>query len=136
VQVYATDLKASLAGVPEHVLAEHGAVSPQTAEALATGVRERLGATWGVGVTGVAGPDEQEGVAVGTVHLAVAGRRGSRDHGAPARRPPAGPPAGGHHGAGPAAPTAPAGTARPGVGVPLRADATVRSAAGGQAGRE
>ena len=78
VQVYATDLKASLAGVPEQVLAEHGAVSPQTAEALATGVRERLGATWGVGVTGVAGPDEQEGVAVGTVHLAVAGPEGVR----------------------------------------------------------
>ncbi len=71
--VYATDLKASLAGVPEVVLAEHGAVSEQTAAALASGARDRLGATYGLGVTGVAGPDEQEGKPVGTVHVAVAG---------------------------------------------------------------
>jgi nicotinamide-nucleotide amidase len=78
VQVYATDLKARLAGVPEQVLAEHGAVSRPTAEALASGVRERLEATYGVGVTGVAGPDEQEGKPPGTVHLAVAGPDGVR----------------------------------------------------------
>jgi nicotinamide-nucleotide amidase len=77
-QVYATDLKSRLAGVPASVLAEHGAVSAQTAEALAAGVRERLDATYGVGVTGVAGPDEQEGKPPGTVHLAVAGPEGVR----------------------------------------------------------
>ena len=77
-QVYATDLKASLAGVPEPVLREHGAVSAPTAEALAAGVRERLRATYGVGVTGVAGPSEQEGKPAGTVHLAVAGPDGAR----------------------------------------------------------
>lgn len=76
--VYATDLKASLAGVPGDVLDEHGAVSTQTAEALATGCRERLGVTYGIGVTGVAGPDEQEGKPVGTVHVAVAGPDGVR----------------------------------------------------------
>ena len=78
VQVYATDLKARLAGVPEAVLDAHGAVSAQTAEALATGVRERLSATYGVAVTGVAGPDQQEGKPAGTVHLAVAGPAGMR----------------------------------------------------------
>lgn len=77
-QVYATDLKATLAGVPAAVLDEHGAVSPQTAEALATGVRERLSATYGLGVTGVAGPDEQEGKPAGTLHVAVAGPSGVR----------------------------------------------------------
>ena len=77
-EVYATDLKARLAGVPDAVLEEHGAVSPQTAEALATGARDRLGATYGVGVTGVAGPDEQEGKPAGTVHVAVAGPCGVR----------------------------------------------------------
>lgn len=77
-QVYATDLKASLAGVPADVLEQHGAVSEQTAAALAVGVRERLGATYGLGVTGVAGPDEQEGKQVGTVHVAVAGPDGVR----------------------------------------------------------
>lgn len=71
--VYATDLKAVLAGVPEQVLASYGAVSPETAQALAQGARERLGADWGIGITGVAGPDEQEGQPVGTVHVAVTG---------------------------------------------------------------
>jgi nicotinamide-nucleotide amidase len=72
VQVYATDLKVTLAGVPESLLAEHGAVSAVTAEALATGVRSRLGASYGLALTGVAGPDEQEGHPVGTVFAAVA----------------------------------------------------------------
>jgi nicotinamide-nucleotide amidase len=75
--VYATDLKASLAGVPEQLLAERGAVDPDVAAALASGARERLGASWGVGVTGVAGPDPQDGMAVGTVFVAVAGPDGS-----------------------------------------------------------
>ena len=76
VQVYATDLKAQLAGVPEQVLAEHGAVSAETASAMADGVRQALGAGWGLGLTGVAGPDPQEGHPPGTVHLAVAGPDG------------------------------------------------------------
>jgi nicotinamide-nucleotide amidase len=71
--VYATDLKETLAGVPGPLLASVGAVAAETAAALATGARERLGATWGVGVTGVAGPSEQDGQPVGTVHLAVSG---------------------------------------------------------------
>ena len=73
VVVYATDLKESLADVPGPLLASVGAVSPETAGALASGARERLGATYGIGVTGVAGPSEQEGQPVGTVHLAVSG---------------------------------------------------------------
>ena len=77
-QVYATELKASLAGVPEEVLDRHGAVSARTAAALAQGARERLGATYGIGVTGVAGPDPQEDQPVGTVHVALAGPGGLR----------------------------------------------------------
>lgn len=71
--VYATELKESLAGVPRPLLEAVGAVAPETAAALAAGARERLGATYGVGVTGVAGPTLQEGHPVGTVHLAVSG---------------------------------------------------------------
>lgn len=71
--VYATDLKASLAGVDASLLAARGAVDPDVAAALATGARQRLGATWGIGVTGVAGPEPQDGQPVGTVDLAVAG---------------------------------------------------------------
>lgn len=73
VVVYATDLKATLAGVPEDLLAAVGPVHPDTAAALATGVRERLGATYGLATTGVAGPDPQAGVAAGTVYVAAAG---------------------------------------------------------------
>jgi nicotinamide-nucleotide amidase len=71
--VYATDLKATLVGVPQPVLDAHGAVSPQTAAALAEGVRERCTATWGVGLTGVAGPDPADGYGPGTVYLGIAG---------------------------------------------------------------
>lgn len=73
VVVYATDLKATLAGVPADLLADVGPVHPDTAAALATGVRERLGATYGLATTGVAGPDPQAGVEAGTVYVAVAG---------------------------------------------------------------
>jgi nicotinamide-nucleotide amidase len=71
--VYATELKALLAGVPAELLAERGAVDPDVARALAVGARERLGATYGLGVTGVAGPEPQDGKPVGTVWAALAG---------------------------------------------------------------
>jgi nicotinamide-nucleotide amidase len=54
--VYATDLKATLADVPQRLLAERGPVDRDVAVALARGARARLRATVGVGVTGVAGP--------------------------------------------------------------------------------
>jgi nicotinamide-nucleotide amidase len=70
---YATDLKSSLVGVAESLLVSRGAVDPAVAQALAVGARDRLGASWGVGVTGVAGPDPQDGIPVGTVFVAVVG---------------------------------------------------------------
>jgi nicotinamide-nucleotide amidase len=73
VVVYATDLKAALAGVPADLLAQHGPVAPETAAALAEGVRLRCGSTWGVGLTGVAGPDPVDGHAPGRVYLGIAG---------------------------------------------------------------
>jgi nicotinamide-nucleotide amidase len=74
--VYATELKQTLAGVSGELLAERGAVDADVALGLARGVRTRLGATFGLGVTGVAGPDEQDGMAVGTVFVALAGPDG------------------------------------------------------------
>lgn len=71
--VYATDLKASLAGVSVDLLARQGAVDPDVAAGLANGARDRLGASFGLGITGVAGPAAQDGKAVGTVYLALAG---------------------------------------------------------------
>ena len=74
--VYATDLKHTLAGVPEDLLAERGPVDPDVALDLATGARERCGADWGLATTGVAGPVPQDGVPVGLVYVAVAGAPG------------------------------------------------------------
>lgn len=76
--VYATDLKAELAGVDRDLLRRVGAVHPDVAVQLAAGVRSRLGADLGVGVTGVAGPDPQDGQPVGTVFAAVASAAGVR----------------------------------------------------------
>ncbi len=77
--VYANDAKTALLGVPEALLAAHGAVSEPVVRAMAEGVR-RLGAvTWGLAVTGIAGPTG--GTAekpVGTAHLAIAGPDGTR----------------------------------------------------------
>lgn len=73
VVAYATDLKELLLGVPGPLLEAEGAVSAQVAAAMAGGVRDRLRATYGVALTGVAGPDPQDGKPPGTVFVAVAG---------------------------------------------------------------
>jgi nicotinamide-nucleotide amidase len=74
--VYATDLKETLAGVPAALLAERGPVDPAVALALARGARQRCGASWGLATTGVAGPEPQSGVPVGTLYVACAGPGG------------------------------------------------------------
>jgi nicotinamide-nucleotide amidase len=71
VVTYATELKAALLGVDRGMLARHGAVYAPVAAAMATGVRARLGATYGVATTGVAGPEPADGQPVGTAHIAV-----------------------------------------------------------------
>ncbi len=71
---YSNELKVRLLGVASATLETHGAVSPETASAMARGVRERTGADWGLAVTGIAGPDGgSPGRPVGTVVLALAG---------------------------------------------------------------
>jgi nicotinamide-nucleotide amidase len=54
--VYSNELKTQLAGVPAELIAAHGAVSREVAISLAKGIRERTGATFGIGITGIAGP--------------------------------------------------------------------------------
>ncbi|MFE9031289.1 CinA family protein [Streptomyces iakyrus] len=73
VTAYATDLKHRLLGVDATLLAARGAVDPQVAAEMAAGVRKALGADWGIATTGVAGPEPQDGQAVGTVFVAVDG---------------------------------------------------------------
>jgi hypothetical protein len=69
---YATELKQRLLGVPAGLLAAYGAVHPDVARTMAEGACCALGARYGVAVTGVAGPDPQDGRPVGTVYAAVA----------------------------------------------------------------
>lgn len=69
---YATDLKNTLLAVDADLLAQRGAVDGQVAEQMAAGVQTRLGATYGLSTTGVAGPDPQDGHDVGTVYLGLA----------------------------------------------------------------
>ena len=72
---YQTDVKATVLGVSESLLAERGAVDPDVALAMARAVRSKFGATIGLSTTGVAGPDRQDGVAVGTVFVALVSDR-------------------------------------------------------------
>ncbi len=74
---YATEVKASVLGVDAGLLARTGAVDADVAQQMAEGVCRVLGSTWGVATTGVAGPDPQDGAAVGTVFVAVAGPDGA-----------------------------------------------------------
>jgi nicotinamide-nucleotide amidase len=76
VVAYATDLKSALLGVPADLLRQRGPVDPEVAAAMAAGVRARLGASYGISTTGVAGPGPAEGKAAGTVFIAVDGPSG------------------------------------------------------------
>jgi nicotinamide-nucleotide amidase len=76
VVAYAPELKTTVLGVPAELIAERGTVDADVAAAMAAGTRDRLGATYGLSTTGVAGPDPSEGKPAGTVHIAVAGPRG------------------------------------------------------------
>jgi nicotinamide-nucleotide amidase len=88
--VYADKLKTDYAGVPAELIEKYGAVSEEVARALAAGIRERTGATIGLGITGIAGPSGgTETKPVGMVYIAVSDAqttdvlqrnfRGSRD---------------------------------------------------------
>lgn len=74
---YTEHTKTLLAGVAPQILAEVGPVAAPTARALAVGARQRCEATWGVGLTGVAGPEPHGGHDVGTVFLGLAGPGGT-----------------------------------------------------------
>ena len=67
VVAYATSVKESVLGVPEALVARHGVISAECALAMARGAAAVTGAAWGVGTTGVAGPDRQETIAVRTI---------------------------------------------------------------------
>lgn len=75
---YSNAVKEQLVGVRAETLATQGAVSPETAREMAEGVRERIGTDFGIGITGIAGPDlGQTEQPTGLVYIAVAGSHGT-----------------------------------------------------------
>jgi competence/damage-inducible protein CinA-like protein len=71
---YTAAAKSDLAGVDAQLIRDHGEVSEPVAIAMARGIRQRIGTTWGVGITGIAGPTGgTPQKPVGTVHIAIAG---------------------------------------------------------------
>jgi nicotinamide-nucleotide amidase len=75
---YANEAKTKMLGVPEAILAEHGAVSSQVAKAMAEGARQCVGTDAAVSVTGIAGPDGGSAEKpVGTVWFGLATATGS-----------------------------------------------------------
>ena len=78
VVAYADEIKRRVLGVPAQTLISHGAVSEETALAMATGVRDLYRADYAVATTGIAGPGGgTEDKPVGLVHLAVADAEGT-----------------------------------------------------------
>ncbi len=77
---YSNELKTAWADVPAALIEAKGAVSPEVAQALATGIRRRTGATLGIGITGIAGPGGgTPEKPVGLVHIALADATGAQD---------------------------------------------------------
>jgi len=76
---YSNESKIGLADIPPLLLEMQGAVSEEVARGLAESVRERIGTTLGVGITGIAGPSGgSPEKPVGTVHIAVAAPSGTK----------------------------------------------------------
>ena len=76
VVAYAAEIKTTMLGVDADLIDERGTVDADVAAAMARGACARIGATYGLATTGVAGPDSSEGKPPGTVHIAVAGPHG------------------------------------------------------------
>jgi nicotinamide-nucleotide amidase len=75
---YTDVMKVEMLGVPVETLKEHGAVSRETAEAMAIGARRRCGATYAISITGAAGPGAAgDSVPAGTVYVAIADATGT-----------------------------------------------------------
>jgi len=77
--VYSNELKTQFANVPKALIEKHGAVSREVAAAMAEGIRHRCVSSYGIGITGVAGPtggtDQKP---VGLVYIALAGDEGTQ----------------------------------------------------------
>ena len=76
---YSNELKTQFANVPKALIDQHGAVSREVAASMAEGIRKRCLSSYGVGITGVAGPSGgTEQKPVGLVYIALAGEEGTQ----------------------------------------------------------
>ena len=75
---YSKKMKAELLGVSDEILEQYGAVSKETAEAMAIGARRRTGSTFALSITGEAGPDPSENVPVGAMFVGLADAAGTQ----------------------------------------------------------
>lgn len=70
---YTNEVKINILGINASLIAEHGVVSEEVANAMADAAREKFGTTWGIATTGVAGPGPHQGIPEGTVWVAIRG---------------------------------------------------------------
>ena len=73
VVAYTSDVKVSVLGVKQSTIDQHTVVSEEVAIEMAQGAREKLGSTWAIATTGIAGPGDYMGIREGTVWIAICG---------------------------------------------------------------
>ena len=73
ITAYQAQIKISLLKVPAELISEFGVVSEEVAAAMAAGAKNLMASTWSISTTGVAGPGPSDGVAAGTVWVAIDG---------------------------------------------------------------
>ncbi len=76
--VYSRDMLKAM-GIADEIVRQHGMVSQESATAMAQTVRERLGADFGIGLSGTPGPSELEGKPLGLAFLAISGATGVKE---------------------------------------------------------
>lgn len=70
---YTADMKVNFLGVPRSTIDQFTVVSEEVAIAMAEGARVKIGTTWAISTTGIAGPGDYMGIREGTVWIAIAG---------------------------------------------------------------
>jgi nicotinamide-nucleotide amidase len=70
---YSNNVKVNILGVDPELIEKFNVVSEEVACAMADAVRSKFGTTWGIATTGIAGPGDFEGIAEGTVWVAISG---------------------------------------------------------------
>ena len=73
VVAYTSDVKVNILGVKQSTIDQHTVVSEEVAIEMAQGAREKLGSTWAIATTGIAGPGDYMGIREGTVWIAICG---------------------------------------------------------------